>query len=503
MTHFDEKTYLDYLEGQLAPNRRSEVEAHWQQCRRCRELRQALERETALLREALLEADEELSSSVQVAASRDLSWALLSVLGLLTTGFYVFWSSVVVPWWESLQTLGVDRETLLAVVLFRGVLWEGWSTMGERLMQWGATLLSTLMGITILRLAWRRLKTSTLVVITLAVVSVTVTAAEPAAAAVIEVEREDYVLPEGSVIDNDLIVLGRSVRIEGTIEGDLIVLAQSTTVPGHVKGDVLGLMQSLQIDGRVDGNVRTGSEFLDLKGWVGRNVTSCGESLRFHRGSVVNGSLSAGAQNVYLEGRLARDLVVGAETSDLKGSIGGSALIAAERLTIGPTAAIEGEAKYYGPRDPEVSPQASLASPIEVEILEKKPEYVSSETYVGAFLKWAAAFVFGLSVFLLVPGFSAQVTKKIDRYGLSLAVGAAALVVTPILGLAVCLTLIGAPVGLAALFAYGFAAYSAQIFVGARLGGEILGPPADRSQALGRLALGLLIIHIVYKVPFV
>jgi hypothetical protein len=67
----------------------------------------------------------------------------------------------------------------------------------------------------------------------------------------------------------------------------------------------------------------------------------------------------------------------------------------------------------------------------------------------------------------------------------------------------VAVTLVGLPVGLTVLFLYVLALYGGQVFVGAYLGKEILGPPASQSQSLGQLALGLALIHAVGYVPYV
>ncbi len=67
----------------------------------------------------------------------------------------------------------------------------------------------------------------------------------------------------------------------------------------------------------------------------------------------------------------------------------------------------------------------------------------------------------------------------------------------------VSLTLVGLPVGILTFVAYFAALYSAQVFVGAWLGRELLGTPAGQADAIGKLALGLALIHIVKLVPFV
>ena len=58
MNHIDELTYLRYLDGRLDQARAREIDEHSSTCSSCRQMFEALEHETTLLRESLSEADE-------------------------------------------------------------------------------------------------------------------------------------------------------------------------------------------------------------------------------------------------------------------------------------------------------------------------------------------------------------------------------------------------------------------------------------------------------------
>jgi hypothetical protein len=63
-------------------------------------------------------------------------------------------------------------------------------------------------------------------------------------------------------------------------------------------------------------------------------------------------------------------------------------------------------------------------------------------------------------------------------------------------------TIVGIGVGITALFLYVIALYAAQVFVGSWLGDKILGESHGIASTIGRLALGLAIIHAVKLVPY-
>ncbi len=499
MNHFDELSLVRYIDGELKPARAAEVKAHLDGCSSCRREVDALERETQLLRDSLTEADEPTPARILPDTTENLSWVLIAVIGFAAVGVYTFWNTILMPWWEHLQSVGVGHETFLSVLLFRGFFWEGWTDMGQNLTQGALMLFSALILIAIARLSWRFARPSATLLVTLIGL---LTLSLPAEAAVIVTDVDRYVLSKDEVLDNDLIVAANTIRIEGTLDGDLFAAGQSVIVDGHVTGDVFAFCQRVEINGQVDGSVRSGSQFLDLRGSVGRNVTSGGEKIELHPEGAVTGSVTLGAERVSLEGQTGRDVLLGVDVAKINGNVGGGILMGGRSLTIGPDAEIQGESKFYGMEEPEVSSQARLSSPLEITIKEETPKWASGKTYLAGLLKWAAAFVFGIVIFLVFPEPSRRVVDSSTRSGLAILVGAVAMITIPVIALIVCLTLIGIPVGLSAIFLYSVALYAAQIFVGAWLGREILGQAETKGQTLGQLALGLAIIHIAGNIPY-
>jgi hypothetical protein len=103
---------------------------------------------------------------------------------------------------------------------------------------------------------------------------------------------------------------------------------------------------------------------------------------------------------------------------------------------------------------------------------------------------------------LLAPGFFYDVTNACKKVGPTSGLGVLVLLALPVSAILVCITIVGIPVGIAALFLYAIAIYSTQVFVGAWLGERILGASVGFGPTLGRLALGLAIIRIVRLIPY-
>ena len=72
----------------------------------------------------------------------------------------------------------------------------------------------------------------------------------------------------------------------------------------------------------------------------------------------------------------------------------------------------------------------------------------------------------------------------------------------PIAAVIACITVVGLGVGISAMMFWAIAIYAAQVFVGAWLGEKILGEGLGAGAALGRLALGLVILRALGMLPY-
>ena len=498
--HFDEVTGLLYLEGQLDAGRADEVAGHVAACSECRSLLGALEKEGVWLRQALRGEDEAVPARLIPAPGRSTGrWGWMVAFGLGAAGAYTLWSGLIDPWFTQAAQAGFTQETLLTMLFFSGAFWKGWDSMQSLMQFLAAGTLATVM-IWLLRRQWQRFAAVAFVMGAL----VCALALPPSAAAA-EVRRGDpsYVLPAGQEVKTDLIVAAARARIDGDVDGDLIVFANVVEVNGHVKGDILCFAQSLRVEGPVDGNVRAFTQNLTLNGSVARNVMSWTGVMELGGKATVGGTMTMFAGASELNGRIAGDLLAFVGDLEIDGVLGRDATIRGGRLTIGPSAKIDGTTKYEGPRQPDISSSAKLGRPIDVTIHRPGPDYSRARYYWHQVLLWGASFVFGLVLLLVAPGFCSDALQASKRIGPAMGFGALFLFATPIAVLIICLTIVGLGVGIAALMCYLMALYSAQVFIGSWLGETLLGTASGIGPLIGRMALGLAILHALRIVPFV
>ena len=501
--HFDEMTGLLYLEGQLDAGHAGEVSAHVASCAACRELLHALETEGVWLREALTSDSESIPARVVAAPERGSAhWGWIAAFGLGAGGAYTLWSGFVEPWLTQASQAGFTQGNLLTMLFFTGAFWKGWDSM-RSLMEFLAVATLGTVALWLVRKHWQRF---TAIAFVASGLTCALALPQPVAAADVEHGDPSYTLPAGQEVKTDLIVAAERARIDGDVDGDLILFCNSVTVNGHVKGDIIAFSQELRINGPVDGNVRSTAQSLMLNNTVGRNVMAWAQELDLDQKAHVGGTMTMGVTDLVLNGNVGGDLLALAQSTEINGSMGHDVTIRGarrgDRLTIGATAEIAGRTKYTGTHQPDVSSSAKLGSPIQFGELKRGPDYSGLRYYWHQVMFWGASFLLGLVILLLAPGFFFDTVQASKRIGPAIGFGALFLFATPIAAIIVCITIVGLSVGIPVILFYGVAVYSAKIFIGAWLGEKLLGAGVGIGAAVGRLALGLLILRAIGLVPY-
>jgi cytoskeletal protein CcmA (bactofilin family) len=502
MSHFDEMTGLLYLESQLDAEHARDIAAHAASCAECRELLHALETEGVWLRESLVAEDESVPAYLTEASGRHSApWGWISALGLSAGGAYTLWSGFIEPWRTQAAQAGFTQGNLFTMLFFSGAFWKGWDAM-RSLMEFLAVATLGLVVIWLLRRRWRSFPTIAAVMGAI----ICLLAMPPAAFAA---ERRhgspNYTLPAGEEIKTDLIVFGDHTQINGDVDGDLIVWSRSVTVNGHISGDILGFAGDLIVNGPVDGNVRALAQTVRLNGNVGKNVMVFGGEMDLRDTANVSGTITLVTGDAELTGHVAGDLLAFGGNFDINGVLGHDAAFQSDTLSIGPSAEIKGHTKFEGNREAEVSPSAKLGSPVAFTLKKhgRERDYSSARFYWHQTLLWGASFVFGLVVLLLAPGFFFDTERACRKAAQSIGLGLLFFFATPIIAIIVCITIVGLGVGISTLLLWVIAIYAAQVFVGSWLGERILGEGVGVGAALGRLALGLLILRALHMLPHI
>ncbi len=141
-----------------------------------------------------------------------------------------------------------------------------------------------------------------------------------------DIRAGDHVIVAADeVIDDDLIISGNLIEINGTITGDLIATGSQIVVRGAVGGSAALAAQSIDVSGQIDGSLYAGGyamRFLD-DAVVGRNLFFGGFSLLTHPQSRVERDARVGASQMTHNGAIGGDLTVSVSGLDVNGAVGG------------------------------------------------------------------------------------------------------------------------------------------------------------------------------------
>lgn len=500
--HFDEMTGLLYLEQQLDDAHAKSIMEHANGCASCRELLRVLKNESVWLREAITTDEEPIPARMLGAPERTKSpWGWFAALGFGAAGAYTLWSGLVQPWMSQASDIGFTQGNLMTVLFFSGAFWSGWSDVGS-IVEFMAMVTLGAVAAWALRRFFRRQTTGVAAVMGLLGLAI-VLVPQPANAAETVHGNPSYTLPAGQEINTDLFVAGDRILIDGNVDGDLVVWAHEVEVNGHIKGDIIAFTQELRMNGTVDGNVRAFAQATVLNGQVGKNLTGFVQAVEVDEKSNIGGSATLFSQDAQLNGPVKGDLLAMVGRLAIDGPIGGNVRVRGDELTIGSSAQIAGRTQYEGPKQPDVMAGAKLASPLEVTMAKATPEYSTWRYYWHQTLRWGAAFLLGLVMFLLAPGAFLDAANSANRVGLSMGIGLLLLVGLPVAAFIACITIVGLGLGIVTLLIYLVAVYLSQIFVGEWVGEKLLGSGIGVGPVLARLALGLAMLRVIRVIPFV
>jgi hypothetical protein len=97
-----------------------------------------------------------------------------------------------------------------------------------------------------------------------------------------------------------------------------------------------------------------------------------------------------------------------------------------------------------------------------------------------------------------MPKFAEETITAAELYGAPIGLGVLVIFGIPLAAIIACITVVGIPVGVLAFGFWLLMLCTAEIVVGTVVGNWILGKPHDTAGLIGRMALGLVLVRLVY-----
>jgi cytoskeletal protein CcmA (bactofilin family) len=132
----------------------------------------------------------------------------------------------------------------------------------------------------------------------------------PAHAQGISINIDDSIA-SGEVVDNDALLAGTTVRVDGDVVGDLFAGGAYVEVNGNVDGSVFAVAQNVVINGSVGGTVYVAAVTLDMgaEAEAANNVYFIGASIATEDGASIARDLVLASMGANLSGDIGRNTV--------------------------------------------------------------------------------------------------------------------------------------------------------------------------------------------------
>ena len=305
---------------------------------------------------------------------------------------------------------------------------------------------------------------------------------------------EIVTIEKNEVINDNLIVAAKRVKIKGIVHGDVNLLAGDALILGQVDGDINAIGGKLIILTPKVSDIRALGINIDLNGSTQGDVYLAG------------GDITLGKHNI-----IGKELIAVGGQIVAGGKVKGNAQLRGGIIQLDEGALFERDLTCAtGAKGPRISSTAHVGGTLN--IVQQSPHHRHKKTQMGGFMvvlrfiNILASAILALVMILLMPNYVRSVSKQMIETPLkSMLTGLTNVFVTPIIILICLVSVIGIPIGLILLAFYTMGIYSTNVFVSFWVGGIVLKRwrPQDKENMVKVMVLGLFLYAIVINIPYI
>ena len=301
-------------------------------------------------------------------------------------------------------------------------------------------------------------------------------------------------------------IAGPKVDIEQPVAGDVLAAAGRIRIAQPVAQDAALAAGDIEVRARIGQDLRAAAGNLTLAAPVGGDAHLVGGSVRLERGAEIAGPAWIAGGDVQLLGRLGGRTKIYAGSVVIDGIVNGDLQITAKNIELRPGAQIAGAVRYTSPNELRMAEGAKVAGAIErqpTRSLDRSPRASGS---FGIVLWLLSLFAAGVVWLLLFPGYAGAAQAQLQKApAASLGVGFLVLVAMPVAVALLAITIVGLPLALTLLAAYGLVLLAGYLVVATTLADRLLvaagKPAATRGWRFASLAIALLLLLLVSAIP--
>lgn len=348
---------------------------------------------------------------------------------------------------------------------------------------------------------------------------------------------KDISFSPDSTYDDDMFIAGNIILFQSQVTADLIGASQELVFSGETNGNLNWAARHITVIGPVGGSFRGLAQTIDINAPVGRNILAFGQHITIGPSAEIFHDATLFAAEVIIEGKINNKLVIKAGKVSIAGKICGDLDIEAEELEIQPNTIVEGDFYYKTPEEIKIKSGAVIKGETHWTKQEKKTEEKKYKAFgaVTFMLKMflILTFIYSFTVFIitLIPGNTAMIplmflalivsgavvislnrpralkamTVMGNRFFVALGLGFIMLLLFPFAAALAILTIIGIPLGLIIVFAFGIFCFVGSIYTAQFVGTNIarLINIQREQPSFICLVLGIVVLASISLIPVI
>jgi hypothetical protein len=249
-------------------------------------------------------------------------------------------------------------------------------------------------------------------------------------------QGNDVTVGPGETVNDDVYAGAGTISINGTVNGNVVAGGGTITVSGNVTRDLILGGGNITVNGHVGGSIIAAGGNITVNGAVAQDIVVTGGMIDVGSGATIGRDLVVAGGTATISAPVARRVQMAAGNLTLKNKVGGDVRGQVDHLRLD-GAQIAGNLDYTSNNSVELVNGASVAG--------ATTRHTPVDRGGGAgngFLGWLRALIgilaLGLILIFLLPGVSTRAidTERAQPWA-SLGIGAAILVITPIIALLV------------------------------------------------------------------
>jgi cytoskeletal protein CcmA (bactofilin family) len=317
-----------------------------------------------------------------------------------------------------------------------------------------------------------------------------------------------YIDVPASETHKNLYIAGGIVNLAGTTLGDLIAAGGIVKVSGTVDSDLFVAGGRVDVDAQVGRNVHAAGGNLYFNKPVGGDLVAAGGIIEVTKESSVAGDLALAGGSMIIDSPVSGNVTVRGGDVVINGRVSGNVdVVATKSLTLGSSAVVNGKVTYKGPTEAQVNSDAKVGT---IDFTKVSRGFGHRGGFwgilvIGSIVKLIMLLVAGAVLIWLLPKkTSAVVLEAMDNPLRQLGIGLLVLIVSPILGVLLLITVVGIYLGIVVFLAYGIMIIIGSILALFYAGRLVWGwYQKDAAVNLWRdLGVGAIVVLILKFIPF-